>query len=210
MGQITADQSQAVMATIMQNTPWEEIDFDECGLQNSVIHNPKEAGHQFSILLKNGCRLPQWPEQDGIIYVSVISDGATHEEWLTRLKRKGVRMFYSLNLREALSSPDFTPTSGVIYNIAIFKGELWSWEGIADKVRERQYAVVDIEAACLFCEKFSSDAMGLSWILAPTELDETRESFLSIELDNEDFYEQPGLFDRRKAGLAFVTSKINV
>jgi len=57
MGQINADQSQAVMATLMQNTRWSEIDFDECGLQNNIIRDPKEAGHQFALFLKNGGRV---------------------------------------------------------------------------------------------------------------------------------------------------------
>ena len=56
MGQITADQSQAVMATIMHNTHWSEIDFDACGLQDEVIRNPEEAGYQFTLFLKNRCR----------------------------------------------------------------------------------------------------------------------------------------------------------
>ncbi|NTW75912.1 MAG: hypothetical protein HGB34_03350 [Candidatus Moranbacteria bacterium] len=56
MGKITADQSQAVMATLVQNVRWSEIDFDECGLQDGVIRNAEEAGRQFTLFLKNQCR----------------------------------------------------------------------------------------------------------------------------------------------------------
>ncbi len=56
MGQITADESQAVMATLSTNVNWSSIDFEACGLQDSVIRNPKEAGNQFALFLQNGCR----------------------------------------------------------------------------------------------------------------------------------------------------------
>jgi len=57
MGKITVDQSHQVVATLVTNTAWEEIDFEEAGLQNLVIRNPKEAGRQFTAFLKNGGRV---------------------------------------------------------------------------------------------------------------------------------------------------------
>jgi hypothetical protein len=57
MGQITVDQSHQVVATLVTNTTWEEIDFEGAGLQNLVIRNPKEAGRQFTAFLKNGGRV---------------------------------------------------------------------------------------------------------------------------------------------------------
>lgn len=57
MGQITVDQSHQVVATLVTNTAWEEIDFEGAGLQNLVIRNPKEAGRQFTAFLKNGGRI---------------------------------------------------------------------------------------------------------------------------------------------------------
>ena len=57
MGQITVDQSHQVVATLVTNTAWEEIDFEGTGLQNLVIRNPKEAGRQFTAFLKNGGRV---------------------------------------------------------------------------------------------------------------------------------------------------------
>jgi len=57
MGQITVDQSHQIVATLVTNTAWEEIDFEGAELQNLVIRNPKEAGRQFTAFLKNGGRM---------------------------------------------------------------------------------------------------------------------------------------------------------
>ena len=57
MGQITVDQSHQIVATLVTNTAWEEIDFEGAGLQNLVIRNPREAGWQFTVFLKNGGRI---------------------------------------------------------------------------------------------------------------------------------------------------------
>lgn len=57
MGQITADQSQQVMALLSTNVDWSTIDFEALGLQDSVVRNATEAGRQFEAFLKNGCRL---------------------------------------------------------------------------------------------------------------------------------------------------------
>lgn len=57
MGKISVDQSHQVVATLIQNADWEEIDFERTGLQDSVIRNPKEAGRQFTAFLKNGGRV---------------------------------------------------------------------------------------------------------------------------------------------------------
>lgn len=57
MGQITVDQSHQIVATLVANTAWEEIDFEGAGLQNLVIRNAKEAGRQFTAFLKNGGRV---------------------------------------------------------------------------------------------------------------------------------------------------------
>lgn len=54
MGQITTDQSHQVMATLAINTDQSEVDFEASGLQELVIRNPKEAGRQFTVFLKNG------------------------------------------------------------------------------------------------------------------------------------------------------------
>ena len=57
MGRITIDQSHAIMATLVANTKWGEIDFAEAGLEDLVIRNAREAGDQFTAFLKNGGRV---------------------------------------------------------------------------------------------------------------------------------------------------------
>src|SRR3989344_797976 len=57
MGQITRDQSQQVIATLMTNTDWSAIDFEAAGLQDMIVRRPKDAGAAFTAWLKNGCRL---------------------------------------------------------------------------------------------------------------------------------------------------------
>lgn len=57
MGQITVDQSHQVVAILITNTAWGEIDFEKTGLQDLVIRNPKEAGRQFTAFLKNGGKM---------------------------------------------------------------------------------------------------------------------------------------------------------
>lgn len=56
MGQITTDQSHAIMAILAMNTSWGEIDFDLARLQDAVVRDPKGAGRRFTDFLKNGCQ----------------------------------------------------------------------------------------------------------------------------------------------------------
>ncbi|MDP3899659.1 MAG: hypothetical protein Q8Q23_01115 [bacterium] len=56
MGQITIDQSYAIMAILTTNARWEEIDFEISRLQDSVIRDPQGAGGRFTDFLKNGCQ----------------------------------------------------------------------------------------------------------------------------------------------------------
>jgi hypothetical protein len=57
MRQITVDQSHQVLATLATNTDWSSVDFEGSNLQELVIRNPKEAGRQFTLFLKNGGKL---------------------------------------------------------------------------------------------------------------------------------------------------------
>ena len=57
MGQITADESQAVMATFSTNTRWRDIDFERLCLQDRVIRDPSGAGANFMRFLQNGLQL---------------------------------------------------------------------------------------------------------------------------------------------------------
>lgn len=57
MGQISIDQSHAVMATLAQNADWRAIDFEKTGLQDAVLRDPTGAGRRFTAFLQSGCRM---------------------------------------------------------------------------------------------------------------------------------------------------------
>ena len=127
-----------------------------------------------------------WPErrrreQDGVVYFSVTSDGTTGEEWISRLESKGFRV--SDHAKSILRSDDFRPTSGVITEVAVLKGMLFSDdERITKNIRAkakrgeftqgRKLSKPNAELACLIREKFSDEeieAMGLWAIVAMHE-----------------------------------------
>ncbi len=116
-----------------------------------------------------------WREQDGVIYLSVTSDGTTGPQWIERLEGKGFRL--SNYAKSVLRSPDFKPTSGVTTEIAILKGMLFEDnDRITKKIRaeadKRKLTKPNAEVACLIRENFSDEeieAMGLWWIVAMHE-----------------------------------------
>ena len=61
MGSITADQSQAIMATLQTNVPWSDMDFEALGLQDAILRDPKRAGAEFTAFLKNGAQMNLGP-----------------------------------------------------------------------------------------------------------------------------------------------------
>jgi len=65
-----------------------------------------------------------WREQDGVIYFTVTSDDTTGEEWIIRLEKKGYRV--SNYAKSILRSDGFKPTKGVVTEIAVLKGILFS------------------------------------------------------------------------------------
>ena len=116
-----------------------------------------------------------WREQDGVIYLSVTSDGTTGPEWIARLEKKGFRV--GDYAKSVLCSKDFKPTSGVTTEIAILKGMLFEDSNrITKKIRteaeSRKLTKPNAEVACLIRENFSDEeieAMGLWWIVAMHE-----------------------------------------
>jgi len=116
-----------------------------------------------------------WREQDGVIYFTVVSDGTTGEDWITRLDAKGKLL--SKEAKCVLRSSDFKPTSGVIYEIAVLKGMLFNDnERITKKIRaeaeQRTLFTPNAEIACLIRDKFTDEeieAMGLVWIVTMHE-----------------------------------------
>jgi hypothetical protein len=116
-----------------------------------------------------------WREQDGVIYLSVTSDGTTGPQWIERLEGKGFRI--GDYAKRVLRLPDFKPTSGVTTEIAILKGMLFEDnDRITKKIRaeadKRKLTKPNAEVACLIRENFSDEeieAMGLWWIVAMHE-----------------------------------------
>lgn len=163
-----------------------------------------------------------WREQDGVIYLSVTSDGTTGPQWIERLEGKGFCL--SDYAKSVLRSPDFKPTSGVTTEIAILKGMLFEDnDRITKKIRaeadKRKLTKPNAEVACLIRENFSDEeieAMGLWWIVAMHE--PIKDSIGDPRLLDADRYGggrwlcaycgKPGSRWGRESGFAFVVSQV--
>lgn len=106
----------------------------------------------------------RWHEQDGVIYLKfeVISRGTTGPEWINRLEKKGCKL--SKLAKDVLNSPDFNPTRGVIYKIAILKGKLFTdSDRVTGKIQaeadRRKFKKLQAEGACLIRELISDEEM---------------------------------------------------
>lgn len=116
-----------------------------------------------------------WREQDGVIYLSVTSDGTTGPKWIERLEGKGFCL--SDQAKSVLRSPDFQPTSGVTTEVAVLKGQLFednhrTTKKIRAEADRRQLKQPNAEVACLIRENFSDEemeAMGLLYIVTMHE-----------------------------------------
>ena len=163
-----------------------------------------------------------WREQDGVIYLSVTSDGTTGPEWITRLESKGFRI--GDYAKSILRSLDFKPTSGVTTEIAILKGILFEDnDRITKKIRaeadKRKLSEPNAEVACLIRENFSDDdieAMGLIWIVTMHEpiKDSDGDPRLLFALRIDDgrwlgaYDDDPGYRWSRGYGFAFAVSQV--
>jgi len=153
----------------------------ETGQLNAMVKNimvqtgitdPKEA---VRLMNYNELRVSvikqKWTEKDGVIRFSVTSDGTTGEQWIERLESKGHRI--SEYAKSILRSQEFKPTSDIIYEIAVLKGELFNdKDRVTTKIRQEakdcQLGTPNVEIACLIREKFSNKElkeMGLYWIV---------------------------------------------
>lgn len=99
-----------------------------------------------------------WWEVDGVIYLRVTSDGTTGPEWIERLEKKG----YSVCrlAKNDLLSPNFKPTSNIVYEIAIMKGERIGCDGlntlnIRAAGKKNKLHTPNAEIACLVRENFT-------------------------------------------------------
>ena len=117
----------------------------------------------------------KWREQDGVIYLSVTSNGKTGEEWIKYLEDKKINM--ADYTKATLRSKDFKPTSGVTTNIAVLKGVLFADDvritsNILSEAEHRKLTKPNAEIACLIRDKFTDkeiEAMGLLGIVVMHE-----------------------------------------
>lgn len=145
--------------------------------QSWIGLSPKEFAKVFEdmVFLSSEPKIQKWREKDGVIYLSVTSDGATGPEWIERLEKKGFRV--SDYAKSVLRSTDFKPTTGITTEVAILKGSLYEDSNrITKKIREdatdRHLMMPAAEVACLIRENFSDEdieAMGLVWIVTMHE-----------------------------------------
>lgn len=116
-----------------------------------------------------------WRENDGVIYFTVTSDGATGAEWIARLEKKGFRV--GDYAKQLILSKGFKPTTGVTTEVAVLKGILFEdnqriTKNIPKNAEDRKLETPNAEIACLIREKFTDEdieAMGLIWIVAMHE-----------------------------------------
>ena len=114
----------------------------------------------------------KWHEENGVIYFSVTSNGTTGEQWINRLENNG--FLVEDGAKSALRSINFKLTSGITYEVAVLKGEIFednarSTSRVLEKADKHKLTRPNAEIGCLIREKFSDkelEAMGLRWIVA--------------------------------------------
>lgn len=160
-----------------------------------------------------------WREQNGVISFSVTSNNMTGQQWIKHFESKDCGM--SSYAKSLLRSPDFEPTNGVTYEIAVLKGLLFEGNSIITKdilaeAETRKLTKPNAEVACLIREIFSDEeleAMGLVMIVVMHEpikdfdwdslvLGAVRRNGRWLHA----FYSYPGGWSR-KSGFAFVISQ---
>ena len=167
--------------------------------------------------------IQRWKEHDGVIYLSLVSDGKTGPEWIAYFKSKGLRI--SNDAKKILLSPDFKPTNGVVYEIAILKGMLFeNSERITKNIRaeaeKRKLLKPNVEIACLIRANFSDEeieAMGLYWIVTmhePIKDSDGDPTLLGVIRNNDGswlgtYYGNLGSKWNRSSGFAFVVSQVS-
>ena len=166
----------------------------------------------------------RWREEDGVIYLSVTSDGTTGPEWIERLEKKGYRVGdYAKSL---LRSDDFKPTNGITTEVAVLKGMLFeNNDRITKKIRAeaeiRKLTNPNAEVVYLIRENFSDEeieAMGLVWIVVmhePIKDSDGNTRLLGAGRFDEGSwlgtdYDKPGDEWGRSCGFAFAVSQVEL
>lgn len=121
-------------------------------------------------------KMVRWSEKDGVITFTLpATDGTTGEQWIKRTEKKGNRV--SDWAKSILRSPDFKPTTGVVYTVKVLKGELFSDSNRITKIirteaKKLGLTNLNAEAACLIRENFTDEeleAMGLWYVVVMHE-----------------------------------------
>ena len=164
----------------------------------------------------------RWHEEGDVIYLSVTSNGMTGPQWIEHLEKLGFHL--SAYAKSVLHSPNFKPTNGVKYEVAILKGTLFKDEDrVTKKIRTdaigRKLEKPNAELACLIRENFSDEeieAMGLWWIIVMHEPIEDSDGLLRLLGASRDgngrwlnaYYDNPDFGWSRDIGFAFVVSQV--
>jgi len=163
-------------------------------------------------------------EQNGVIYFTLPdTEGMTGPQWIERLEKKGFQL--SKWAKDVLNSSDFKPTTGVVNNIAVLKGELFSEaDRITKKIRaeadRRKLTTPNAEIACMIRKMFTDEeikAMGLIWIVAMHEPIKDSDGVLNLlsAHRNDDgrwldaYCGSPGSRWLRENGFAFVVQQVS-
>ena len=173
----------------------------------------------FKQIMKHGVSVPnedvritaihQWTEKDNISF-SVTSDGASGEEWISRLEKKGLLVGdYAKTL---LRSKGFIPTSGITYNLILLRGKI-SLKNY--KIAHRNFEEPNPEVICLIRDKFSDkelEAMGLYFIIEMNDLADYSIEDPDIIISDDDYpslefyYDSPCMGDNHSDSYVLVVS----
>ena len=164
----------------------------------------------------------KWREENGVIFFSVTSDGATGPEWIERLEKQGFQV--GSYAKSVLRSSDFVPTNGVTSEVAVLKGILFEdddriTKNIRAEAGKRKLEKPNAEVACLIREKFTDEeikAMGLWWIVAmhePIKDSDGDPNLLGASRNGDGRwlyanFDKPGLRWNRGRGFAFAVPQV--
>jgi hypothetical protein len=165
----------------------------------------------------------KWREENGVIRLSVTSDGTTGPQWIERLESLGLRA--SDSAKQVLNSKDFVPTSGITSEIVILKGMLWNdQDRVTSTIRteggKRGLVKSNAEVACLIRANVTDkeiEAMGLWWIVVmhePIKDSGGGPDLLGVRRDGggrwlSAYWVEPGDGWVREGGFAFVGSHVS-
>ena len=135
-------------------------------------------------------------EQEAFIYCKRLppTDGTTGVQWVERLEGKGVRL--APHVVKLLNSQEFVPTTGVIYEVALFRGNFWendfhrTVKNALIEGKLRGLDEINIEATCLSLENlFLNDMLGCMWIIVMQKPFEGY-SLFCYAIDDSKFFKQ--------------------